>query len=53
MSYLFFMKTRLILTLDSKVIESAKAYARSKGVTLSKLIEDFLRTLKAKKESRD
>lgn len=39
------MKTRLTLNLDAEVIKSAKAYAKKRGITLSKLVEDFLRTL--------
>jgi hypothetical protein len=36
------MATKLTLSLDSKVIESAKKYSRKKGTSLSKLIEDYL-----------
>ena len=34
--------TKLTLSIDSKVIASAKKYSRKKGTSLSKLIEDYL-----------
>jgi hypothetical protein len=36
------MATKLTLSINSKVIESAKIYSRKKGTSLSKLIEDYL-----------
>ena len=36
------MATKLTLSIDSKVIESAKKYSKKKGTSLSKLIEDYL-----------
>jgi len=39
------MKVKLTLTLDPDVIKRAKAYARSKGRSLSELIESYLRDM--------
>ena len=39
------MTTKLTLSLDSKVIESAKRYSQQKGKSLSRLIEDYLKNL--------
>lgn len=35
------MTTKLTLSIDSKVIESAKKYAEKKGISLSKLVEEY------------
>ena len=39
------MTTKLTLTLDDKVIKSAKVYAKTKGKSLSHLIENYLKTI--------
>ncbi|MEM6737672.1 MAG: DUF6364 family protein [Bacteroidota bacterium] len=39
------MNTKLILTLEKEIIEIAKAYAKSHTRSLSKLIEDYLRSI--------
>ena len=36
------MNTKLTLSLNKEIIIEAKAYANSKGISLSKLVEDFL-----------
>lgn len=36
------METKLTLKLNEQIIEKAKAYARSRNTSLSKLIENFL-----------
>lgn len=36
------MDTKLTLSLDKKVIEEAKKYAKRKNISLSKLIESYL-----------
>ncbi|HVB02247.1 MAG TPA: DUF6364 family protein [Chitinophagaceae bacterium] len=36
------MNTKLTLSLDGKVINQAKKYAKSKNISLSKLIESYL-----------
>jgi hypothetical protein len=48
------MDTKLTLSLDKKVIEQAKKYARKKNISLSKLIEAYLhRTSSQEKEGLD
>ncbi len=39
------MDAKLTLKLDKKVIEKAKAYAKSRKRSLSRLIESYLKTL--------
>ncbi|MBK8583391.1 MAG: hypothetical protein IPL86_16700 [Flavobacteriales bacterium] len=43
------MKTKLTLSLDESVIDQAKAYAAAQQTSLSRLIEEFLRTTSLKK----
>ncbi len=45
------METKLTLRLTGKVIERAKAYAKSQNISLSKMIESYLDNLTRKKES--
>lgn len=37
------MKTKLTLTIDADLLPRAKRYARTRGVSLSSLVEDALR----------
>jgi len=46
------MTTKLTLSLDSKVIESAKKFSKQKGKSLSKLIEDYLVGITSKERKR-
>ena len=39
------MSTKLTLTVEKTVIEKAKIYAKSKGRSLSDIIENYLKTL--------
>ena len=39
------MSTKLTLTLDKRVIEQAKKYAKDQGRSLSNLIEEYLRKI--------
>ena len=39
------MSTKLTLTIDGKVIQGAKEYAKSQGRSLSKLIEEYLKSV--------
>jgi len=39
------MQTKLTLTLDQSIIEQAKGYAKSKGRSLSELIENYLKVV--------
>jgi Family of unknown function (DUF6364) len=42
-SSILFMTTKLTLNLDSKVIGEAKRFAKKRGTSLSRLVEDHLR----------
>jgi hypothetical protein len=44
------MPTKLTLRLDDKLIRQAKVAARSKGVSLSRIVEDYFRALAVRKE---
>jgi hypothetical protein len=39
------MSTKLTLTLDQSIIESAKSYAKGKGRSLSDIVENYLKTI--------
>lgn len=41
------MPTKLTLTIEDKIIGSAKKYAKSKGKSLSQLVENYLKTISA------
>ena len=48
------MTTKLTLTIEQRVITTAKKYAQQKGRSLSDLVENYLRTLSANtKESKE
>ena len=42
------MTTKLTLTIDDTVIDSAKKYARQKGKSLSAIVENYLKSISAK-----
>jgi hypothetical protein len=44
------MTTKLTLTIDDAVIETAKKYAKMKGKSLSGLVENYLMTLGSQQE---
>ena len=46
------MSTKLTLTIDEKVIDSAKQYAHKKGKSLSHIVENYLMSV-ASKETKD
>jgi hypothetical protein len=46
------MTTKLTLTVDASVIETAKEYARHKGESLSHLVEQYLRSLTEKDQAK-
>jgi len=46
------MSTKLTLTIDEKVIESAKAYAVSNERSLSNIVEEYLKSLTITKENK-
>ncbi len=43
------MQSKLTLSIEQEVIDQAKAYAKGQGISLSKLVQDFLKR-KAKPE---
>ena len=44
------MTTKLTLTMDDSVIDSAKEYAREKGESLSAIVENYLKSITAREE---
>ncbi len=46
------MDKKLTLSLDKSIIESAKKYAKSNDISLSKLIEAYLKTLTKSRKSK-
>ena len=42
------MTTKLTLTIEDKVISSAKKYAQKKGKSLSHLVENYLKSVSAR-----
>lgn len=46
------MNTKLTLKLDKDVIEKAKQYAKSKKISLSALVENYLENITADKKRR-
>lgn len=47
------MNTKLTLNLNKDIIEEAKIYANSHGVSLSKLIENYLHSLNRKSKNEN
>ncbi|MGM0532214.1 MAG: DUF6364 family protein [Bacteroidota bacterium] len=39
------MNTKLTLTLDKNIIEKAKKYANEKGISLSEMVENYLKII--------
>ncbi len=46
------MNAKLTLNLDKEIINEAKIYAKSNSVSLSKLIENYLNSLKKKSKEK-
>jgi hypothetical protein len=44
------MNAKLTLSLDKEVIEKAKAYAKEQGISLSKMLENYLKVITKKSE---
>lgn len=40
------MKTRLNLTIDNNILNSAKAYAASKNTSVSELVEEYFKSIR-------
>ncbi len=47
------MATKLTLTLDKKTIEQTKEYAKKSNLSLSKLVENYFKTLSAAPKMKD
>ena len=47
------MTTKLTLTIDESIIDSAKAYARDQGRSLSDVVENYLKVLSTKSSLED
>lgn len=47
------MTTKLTLTIEQEVIETAKRYAQKKGRSLSDLVESYLKTLSGKENTAE
>ncbi len=47
------MQTKLTLTLEQSIIEQAKDYAKSKGRSLSELIENYLKVILEDNERKE
>ncbi len=47
------MTTKLTLTIEQRVIKTAKKYAQQKGRSLSGLVENYLRTLSEREQQVD
>jgi len=47
------MTTKLTLSIDKKTIEKAKVLSRSKGKSLSKIVEEYLNTISNKQNEID
>ena len=48
------MTTKLTLTIEDKVIDSAKKYAQKNGKSLSHLVENYLKSISSEtKENKD
>lgn len=47
------MDKKLTLSVDPEVVAKAKAYAKSRNMSLSKLIESYLRSITAVDEKED
>lgn len=47
------MTTKLTLSIDSKIIESAKRYARKKGISISRIVEEHLSSISRAEKNAD
>ncbi len=47
------MTTKLTLTMEDKVIDSAKKYARQKGKSLSDIVENYLKSISTPEATTD
>lgn len=47
------MTTKLTLTIDEAVINSAKKYARKKGRSLSEIVQNYLQSISSSKKNEE
>ncbi len=47
------MTNKLTLTMEDKVIDSAKKYTREKGKSLSGIVENYLKSITVKEDKED
>jgi hypothetical protein len=47
------MTTKLTLTIEDGVIDSAKKYAKRKGKSLSHIVENYLKSISSKEETKE
>ena len=47
------MKTKLTLTIEDKVIDSAKKYAQIQGKSLSQLVENYLKSITSEQKGKN
>jgi hypothetical protein len=47
------MTTKLTLTMEDGVIDSAKKYARKKGKSLSDIVENYLKSITTQEETKE
>lgn len=47
------MTTKLTLTIEEKVIDSAKRYAQKKGKSLSHLVENYLKSITSETRNKE
>ena len=47
------MNTKLTLTIDKSVIEDAKIFAKEQGISLSQIIENYLKSLPVERTRED
>ena len=44
-AYIRFMKARVNLTIDENVLQDSKRYAKKKGLSVSEMVEDYLKLI--------
>lgn len=52
-TYIYSMKARLNLTIEEHVLERVKAYATSKGVSISELVEEYFAAVTRPSRKKD
>jgi hypothetical protein len=47
------MTTKLTLTIEDRVVRSAKKYARKKGESLSGIVENYLKSITSREDQKE